>query len=123
MIPSGRDSGSSSAATSMISSCSIMWSVTQTPNRALAALCLFVTSVVGAALGALMALSASPWYAAYAAMTMMPFGLTPEQDQQLAGLIMWVPGGMVHAGAALVLVHAMLRRDRDAAPALERVDA
>ena len=80
------------------------WSVTQTPNRGLAALCLFVTSVVGGALGALMALSASPWYAGYAAMGMMPFGLTPAEDQQLAGLIMWVPGGLVHAGAALVLL-------------------
>lgn len=80
------------------------WAVTQTPNRGLAALCLFVTSIVGGALGALMALSASPWYAGYAAMGMMPFGLTPEEDQQLAGLIMWVPGGLVHAGAALLLL-------------------
>lgn len=80
------------------------WSVTQTPNRGLAALCLFVTSIIGGALGALMALSASPWYAGYAAMGMMPFGLTPEEDQQLAGLIMWVPGGLVHAGAALLLL-------------------
>jgi putative membrane protein len=80
------------------------WSVTQTPNRGLAALCLFVISIVGGALGALMALSASPWYAGYAAMGMMPFGLTPEEDQQLAGLIMWVPGGLVHAGAALLLL-------------------
>jgi len=35
---------------------------------------------------------------------MMPFGLSPIQDQELAGLIMWVPGGLVHAGAALVLL-------------------
>jgi len=80
------------------------WSMTQTPNRALAALCLFVTAILGGALGALMALSVSPWYASYAAMGMMPFGLTPEEDQQLAGLIMWVPGGLVHAGAALLLL-------------------
>jgi len=80
------------------------WSVTRAPNRALAALCLFVTSVVGAALGALMTFSTSPWYASYAAMGMMPFGLTPEEDQQLAGLIMWVPGGLVHAVAALIIL-------------------
>jgi putative membrane protein len=80
------------------------WSVTQMPNRGLAALCLFVTSIVGGALGALMALSASPWYEGYAAMGIMPFGLSPEEDQQLAGLIMWVPGGLVHAGAALLLL-------------------
>ncbi|MBO9560263.1 MAG: cytochrome c oxidase assembly protein [Caulobacter sp.] len=67
-------------------------------------LCLFTTSVVGGALGALMALSQSPWFARYAELGMAPFGLTPVEDQQLAGLLMWIPGGLVHAGAALVLV-------------------
>jgi putative membrane protein len=80
------------------------WSILRTSDRALAAFCLFVTSIVGGALGALMTLSASPWYAGYAAMGMMPFGLTPTEDQELAGLIMWVPGGLVHAGAAIVLL-------------------
>ena len=84
------------------------WAMLRTPNRGVAALCLFVTSIVGGALGALMALSASPWYAGYAAMGMAPFGLTPVEDQALAGLIMWVPGGLVHAGAAIVLLHRYL---------------
>jgi len=74
----------------------------------LAAFCLFLTSLGGGALGALMALSTSPWYAGYAAMGLSPIGLTPAEDQQLAGLLMWVPGGLVHAGAALVLLHRWL---------------
>lgn len=78
----------------------------------LAALCLFVTSLGGGALGALMTFSASPWYADYAAMGMGLMGLTPEQDQQLAGLLMWIPGGMVHAGAALILLMRWLALDR-----------
>lgn len=90
------------------------WAMLRTPNRALAALCLFATSVIGAALGALMALSASPWYSAYAAMSMMPFGLSPTEDQALAGLIMWVPGGLVHAGAAILLLRRYLSDGRDA---------
>ena len=65
------------------------------------ALCLFVTSMVGGGLGALMALSDSPWYAGYAALGLTGIGLAPEQDQQLAGLIMWVPGGLYHLAAAL----------------------
>jgi cytochrome c oxidase assembly factor CtaG len=69
-----------------------------------AALCLFVTSLAGGGLGALMTFAISPWYADYAAMGMSLLGLTPEQDQQLAGLLMWIPGGMTHAGAALVLL-------------------
>lgn len=66
-----------------------------------AAACLFVTAMVGGGLGALMALSASPWYDGYAALGLAPTGLGPEQDQQLAGLIMWVPGGLYHLLAAL----------------------
>jgi cytochrome c oxidase assembly factor CtaG len=65
---------------------------------------LFVTSLAEGGLGALMTFSASPWYADYAAMGMGLIGLTPEQDQQLAGLIMWIPGGMIHAGAAIVMM-------------------
>jgi putative membrane protein len=76
-------------------------------ERALAALCLFATSLVSGALGALMAFSESPWYVGYARLGVAPFGLTPAEDQQLAGLIMWVPGGLVHAAAALALVATM----------------
>jgi len=36
------------------------WAMTETRNSGLAALCLFVTSVIGGALGALMTLSSSP---------------------------------------------------------------
>jgi putative membrane protein len=88
------------------------WAVLRTPHRGVAALCLFATSIIGAGLGALMALSSSPWYAGYAAMTLMPFGLTPQEDQALAGLIMWVPGGLVHVAAALLLLRSYLAVDR-----------
>jgi cytochrome c oxidase assembly factor CtaG len=78
-------------------------------SRGVAALCLFATSVVSGALGALMAVSSSPWYAGYARLGMTPYGLTPAEDQQLAGLLMWIPGGLLHAIVALVLVRAALR--------------
>ena len=65
--------------------------------------------MIGGALGALMALSTSPWYAPYAAMGMTPFGLTPAEDQQLAGLIMWIPGGLVHGIAAIALLYHWLK--------------
>jgi len=79
-------------------------------RRAKAALCLFATSIISGALGALMAFSESPWYRGYAALGMAPFGLTPAEDQQLAGLLMWIPGGLVHAGAALVIARTLLAR-------------
>lgn len=90
---------------------------TSLAGRSLAALCLFASSLVSGALGALMALSESPWYAGYAALGLTPNGLTPAEDQQLAGLLMWVPGGLVHAGAALVLLGLALRRPEEVAHA------
>lgn len=73
------------------------------------AACLFATSLIGGALGALMSLSSSPWYADYAAMDMTGIGLDPIDDQRLAGLIMWIPGGLVHGAAAVVLCYRWLR--------------
>jgi putative membrane protein len=75
----------------------------------IAALCLFATSLLGGALGALMAFAQSPWYPGYAALGLTPFGLTAHEDQQLAGLLMWIPGGLVHAGAALLMFRRVLR--------------
>jgi cytochrome c oxidase assembly factor CtaG len=89
----------------------LFWSAMLNPRRGgylLSAACLFLTSLIEGALGALMALSASPWYAAYAAMGLSGIGLDPTADQQLAGLIMWIPGGLVHGGAALALLYAWL---------------
>ena len=73
------------------------------------AACLFVTSLIGGALGALMSFSSSPWYADYAAMGMTGIGLDPTADQQLAGLVMWIPGGLVHGVAALVFFYRWLK--------------
>ena len=80
-------------------------------RRAIAAVCLFITSLASGALGALMAISSSPWYAGYAALGMRGFlagGLTAAEDQQLAGLIMWIPGGLVHFVAAVVFAYGAL---------------
>jgi len=43
-------------------------------------------------LGALLVFASQPYYPAYAT---AHYGLTPLEDQQLAGLIMWVPAGML----------------------------
>jgi len=84
----------------------------------LSAACLFVTSLIGGALGALMSFSASPWYADYAAMGMTGIGLDPIDDQRLAGLIMWIPGGLVHGLAALVMFYKWLKSSEGGAGAV-----
>lgn len=87
---------------------------TSAGKRALAAFCLLATSIVTGALGALMAFSDSPWYAGYARFAGTPFGLSPAEDQQVAGLVMWIPGGMVHAVAALLLFRTLIAPRRTA---------
>jgi putative membrane protein len=52
-------------------------------------------------LGALMALSPR---VLYAAQTASAWGLTPLEDQQLAGMIMWVPAGTIYAAGALTMI-------------------
>ncbi len=92
----------------------LFWSAMLNPRRGgylLSAACLFLTSLVEGALGALMALSQSPWYAAYAVMGMSGIGLDPTTDQQLAGLVMWIPGGLVHGAAALWLLYRWLNSE------------
>jgi cytochrome c oxidase assembly factor CtaG len=82
------------------------------------AACLFATSLVGGALGALMSFSSSPWYADYAAMGMTGVGLDPVNDQRLAGLIMWIPGGLVHGAAALTMFYKWLKASEGGASAV-----
>lgn len=96
---------------SFVAAALLFWSAMINPRRGsylLSAGCLFVTSLVEGALGALMALSHSPWYSAYAAMGMSGIGLDPTTDQQLAGLVMWIPGGAMHGAAAVWLLYRWL---------------
>jgi putative membrane protein len=69
---------------------------------------LFVTAVHGGVLGALLTVSPRVWYAPYLAHH--PSGLTPLEDQQLAGLLMWVPAGLAFAAGALFLFAGWLRQ-------------
>jgi putative membrane protein len=41
--------------------------------------------------------------------TTTPWGLRPIDDQQLGGIIMWVPGGLAYVIAGLMVVARMLR--------------
>lgn len=63
---------------------------------------LFATALHASALGVFLALSPRAWYGDYAART-GAWGLTPLQDQQLAGLIMWVPACLIYPAVAAVL--------------------
>ncbi|HWF07944.1 MAG TPA: cytochrome c oxidase assembly protein [Bryobacteraceae bacterium] len=69
---------------------------------------IFTTAVHTGILGALLTLSTRVWYTAYGDMP-RAWGLTPLEDQQLGGLIMWVPAGLVYLGLGLKLFAGWMR--------------
>lgn len=68
---------------------------------------LFTTSLHATVLGVFMALAPRPWYPGYEGRT-EAWGLTPLEDQQLAGLIMWMPACLAYAAGAVGLLAAWL---------------
>jgi len=88
------------------------WSLLHGPggrrNFGLGVLSVFLTTLHTGALGALLSLSTVVYYPAYGDAAAR-WGLTPLEDQQLGGLIMWVPGGVAYLATALVLATEWLR--------------
>lgn len=78
-----------------------------------AVLYLFVAGFASGALAALLTLAPHSLYDVHATTT-AAWHLTPLEDQQLAGAVMWVPGGAVYVAAAVVLFVRWL----DAAPSV-----
>jgi putative membrane protein len=112
---------------SFVATALLFWWVVLRPSPArggtLAALgLLFATLMHTGALGAVLTLSSRVLYPAYAGTT-AAWGLTPIEDQQVGGLLMWVPGGTAYVVAALTLVvrlfreseHRVARREAGAA--------
>jgi cytochrome c oxidase assembly factor CtaG len=77
----------------------------RSPGAAL--LYLFTTAIHTGTLGALLTFSSSPWYIAYGNAS-EAWGLMPLDDQQLGGMIMWIPGGLAYLAAALWIAARML---------------
>lgn len=101
------------------------WALLYGPKGALgygaAVLCLFTTSIHSGALGALLTIAGSVWYPSYIGLT-GAWGLTPLEDQQLGGLIMWIPAGLVYVIAGLALFAGWLREAGVRAAKRERVN-
>jgi len=69
----------------------------------------FTTMLHSGLLGALLTFSPTPWYPNYVTNT-ASLGIGALADQQLAGVIMWVPGGLVYLFVTLGLLAKWLRR-------------
>lgn len=84
----------------------------QTENWLLPMGMLFTTAIHSGILGVLMSFARQPWYPIYS-VTTAPWGLTPLADQQLAGVIMWVPTGFIYLGGTLALLYRLINRTEE----------
>lgn len=87
---------------------SLLDSRTRHASYGISILYLFATAVHTTFLGVLLTYSPRPWYSPYR-FTAPRFGYSALQDQQIGGLIMWVPAGVVFTAVALFLIPAWLR--------------
>ncbi|MEX0717839.1 MAG: cytochrome c oxidase assembly protein [Planctomycetaceae bacterium] len=83
-------------------------------DRGLAVLYLFTTTLHAMLLGVFMTLARTPWYADYDGRTQL-WGLTPLEDQQLAGAIMWMPACFSYVIVAAILFAEWLRTTDESA--------
>jgi len=67
----------------------------------------FITAMHSGILGALITFGRGLWYPIYEARTRAAGG-DPLQDQQLAGLLMWIPAGVILMVLGLALLAAWL---------------
>lgn len=78
-----------------------------------ALVCILATSAIAAGFALIMFSAATPWYPQYEDST-AAWGLTPTQDQQLAGVLLAAPGDTLDAALFLwVLVLWMRQEERD----------
>ncbi len=68
---------------------------------------LFTTAMHSSALGVLLTFAPKVWYLSYNHSVF--WGLSALQDQQLGGLIMWLPSGIIFTLAGLILFATWLR--------------
>lgn len=69
---------------------------------------LFTTAVHTSVLGALLTFSATVWYPVYET-TARAWGLSPLEDQQVGGLVMWVPAGIVYTIGGVLMLGLWMR--------------
>jgi putative membrane protein len=66
------------------------------------------TLIQSSALGAILTFSGTPWYGAQSAGA-VAWNLTPLEDQQVAGLIMWIPASFFYLAGILAVMHRILQ--------------
>ena len=85
------------------------WAMLRRADAGVAAWHMFATLLHTSVLGALLALAPRVLFPLQT-LGAPGWGMTPLEDQQLAGILMWIPAGTIYAGACLGLLAAWVRR-------------
>ncbi|HZZ60127.1 MAG TPA: cytochrome c oxidase assembly protein [Roseiarcus sp.] len=102
---------------STIGAALILWLVAYRSSGLVAFLVVTATGVQMSLLGAVLTFAGRPLYSVHA-LTTSAWGLTWLQDQQLGGLLMWVPAGLLLTLYSVVALGSMLSRMNAAERAL-----
>ncbi|MBB5710958.1 cytochrome c oxidase assembly protein [Sphingomonas xinjiangensis] len=95
----------------LLGSAFALWSAVRRATIAGAIAALLGSMVLMGLLGALITFAGAPLYAPHL-VAPIAWGFTPLEDQQLAGLIMWVPGGGIYLLAALGMAGQWFAREQ-----------
>jgi putative membrane protein len=100
---------------SLLGSAWLMWRAILAPAQSTgpALVALVATVAQMGLLGAVIVFASVPLYRVHLAST-LPWGLAPLADQQLAGLLMWVPAMLPYLGVGLSMAWASLRHSEPA---------
>ena len=79
------------------------WALVRRRPGGVAVLYVLTTLLHTGFLGALLTFAPGVWYPTYSSVV-NPWGLTALADQQLGGLVMWVPAGAIFIGAGLLML-------------------
>jgi putative membrane protein len=99
---------------SLLATATGFWVALRRASVATVVAALLATMVQMGLLGALITFAGEPLYAPHL-LTTAAWGLTPLEDQQLGGLIMWAPAAAVYLVAALLVAGRWLRDETRAA--------
>ena len=101
---------------SILASAVWFWAAVRASNAAAAVAGLLAAMLLMGLLGALIVFAGEPLYAPHLAST-LAWGMTPLEDQQAAGLIMWAPAAAAYLLVALWRIAGLFRGAETARPA------
>lgn len=93
---------------SLLATATLAWQAVHAARPAGAVCALLATTMLMGLLGAILTFAPRALYAPHA-LTTAAWGLTPLDDQQIAGLIMWIPAAGVYLASALSILTGVLR--------------